>query len=83
MKNVPKVSWVKPKINHLAVLLDSYKRERHMTAEQIGKLVGCSGSNVRVQMSKPADQWQIGKLKLYCDALDIPYQDAVLAAIEK
>lgn len=80
---MPKVTWCKPKVNYLSALIKAYKQERHLTADQIGKLVGCTGSNVRDQICKPAENWTIKQIKLYCDALGIPYEDAVLAAIQK
>ena len=80
---MPKVSWVRPKVNYLSALLKTYKKERRMTSEQLGKLLGVTGAQVRAQINKPADKWQIGRLKLYCDALGIPYEEAVIAAIQK
>lgn len=80
---MPKISWTRPKVNCLSALLKTYKKERRMTSEQLGKLLGVTGAQVRAQINKPADKWQIGRLKLYCDALDIPYDEAVMAAIQK
>ena len=80
---MPKVKWIRPKVNHLEALLKTYKKERRMTCAQIGKLVGCSPQNVQKNLSKPADRWTIGQIKLYCDALGIDYRDAVISAVEK
>jgi hypothetical protein len=80
---MPKVSWVKPKVNYLKCLLTEYRKAKNMTYEKLGKLVGCSAQNCKQQISKPADMWRIKDLKLYCEALDVPIEDAVLAAIQK
>ena len=80
---MPRVSWVRPKVNYLSALMETYKKERRMTYEKLGKLIGCSGQNAKQQMARPADKWTVGQIKLYCDALDIPYDEAVMAAIEK
>lgn len=81
---MPRISWTKPKVNYLSAMLRAYQKERRMTADQIGRLVGgVKGEAVRKQIAKPADMWRIRDLKLYCDALGIPYEDAVLAAVQK
>ena len=80
---MPKVSWNRPRVNHLAALLKTYKQAEHMTYEQLGKLVGCSAQNCVQQIAKPADMWTIKQIKLYCSALDVPVEDAVLAAVQK
>ena len=81
---MPKVSWARPKVNYLSAMLKTYQKERRMTADQIGRLVGgVKGEAVRKQLAKPADMWRIRDLMLYCDALGIPYEDAVLAAVQK
>lgn len=80
---MPKITWCRPKVNHLSVLLKTAKREKHMTDEQIGKLVGSASATVNGHLNKPADKWTIGQIKLYCNALGIPYDEAVLAAVQK
>ena len=80
---MPKITWCKPKVNYLAALLNTYRKERRISADELGKMIGCTGSNVRDQIRKPADMWRIRDLKLYCDALGIPYEDALMAAIQK
>ena len=80
---MPKVSWGKPKVNYLAALFRTYRKEKRMTSEQIGKLLGVSAVSVRAQMNKDAEKWRIGDLKLYCEALGIPIEDALAAAIQK
>ena len=51
-----------------------------MSAEEMGKRLGVTADNVRHQIGKPADQWNIGQLKRYCDVLGIPYGEALDAA---
>ena len=80
---MPKVSWVRPKVNYLAALLEAYKKDQRMTYDKLGKLIGCSGQNAKQQMARPADKWTVGQIKAYCDALNIPYEDAALAAVQK
>lgn len=80
---MPKVTWIparKPKINYLAALLRGYKLTAGLTSEQIGKMLGCTADNVRRQIGKPANQWNIGMLKRYCDVLGVPYEEAMIAA---
>ena len=80
---MPRVRWAKPKRNYLAELLRAYRKERKMTSDQLAKVLGVTPSTVRAQLNKPADKWQIGRLKEYCDVLGIPYDEAVMAAIQK
>ena len=80
---MPKVSWNRPKPNYVKSLLTVYRKEAHMTYETLGKLVGCSAQNAKQNVNKPADMWRIRDLKRYCEALDVPIEDAVLAAIQK
>ena len=82
---MPKVSWLKepkPKINYLAALFLAYRKARNITCEDVGKAVGCSAQNAAKQMNKPGPDWKIGQLVKYCDALGIPYIDALEAAIK-
>lgn len=66
--------------NALAALLRGYKLAAGMSADEIGKRLGVTADNVRHQIGKPADQWNIGQLKRYCDVLGIPYGEALDAA---
>ena len=80
---MPKVTWRQPakvQVNELAALFRAYRKARGMTSEDIAAKVGCTAQNARVQMNKPAREWNIGQLLRYCDALDIPYDEALAAA---
>lgn len=82
---MPKVTWLKaakPKkeVNHLAMVLRGYKLASGLTSEELGKRLDCTADNVRRQIGKPANQWNIGMLKRYCDALGVPYEEAFSAA---
>lgn len=79
---MPKVNWTR-KRNHLAELLRAYKQERKITSVVLGKTLGISPEAVRKQLTKPVDRWTIGQIKRYCDILSVPYEEAVLAAIQK
>ena len=82
---MPKVNWIGPpkkKVNKLAALFYAYRKARNMTSIDIGRAVGCSPENARHQMNKPGTAWNIGQLMKYCDALGIPYEEALRAAIE-
>ena len=83
---MPKVTWLKsakPKVNHLSGLFYAYRQSTGLSSAEIGKRVGCSASNARGQMIKPAESWNVGQLLRYCDALGIPYEDAIRAAAQK
>lgn len=80
---MPKISWVKPRVNYLVVLLSAYRQQRKMTFDQLGKKLGCSAQNVKQQMGRPAGKWKIEQILEYCDALGIPYEEALKAAIQK
>ncbi len=83
---MPKVTWLgtgkkKPKpYNALAATLRGYKLASGLTSEQIGKKLGVTAENVRHQIGKPANQWNIGALKKYCDVIGCPYEEALAAA---
>lgn len=80
---MPRIKYIparKPKANELAALFRAYRKERGMTSEAMAQALGCSPENVRYQMNKPGDQWNIGALKKYCDVLEIPYEEAMRAA---
>ncbi len=81
---MPKTTWIggkkKPKYNALAALLRGYKMASGLTSEQIGEALGITADHVRHQIGKPADQWNIGMLKRYCDILGVPYAEAMEAA---
>jgi predicted transcriptional regulator len=79
---MPKVTWIKPKVNELAALFRAYRTARKMTSTQIAEKVGCTPQNARVQMNKPGRDWNKGQLLCYCDALGIPYAEAMEAAIK-
>ena len=51
---MPKVTWIKPKVNELAALFRTYRNARHMTSTQIAEKIGCTPQNARVQMNIPA-----------------------------
>ena len=79
---MPKVTWIHtpaPKINHLAELFRAYRKATGLTSEKLAEKIGCTPENVRAQMNKPVEQWQIGRLFEYCDALGIPHEDALRA----
>ena len=85
---MPRVTWLnvkakeapKVKVNYLAALFTAYRKERKITSVDMAEKLGCTAQNVRVQMSKPGTEWNIGKLLAYCDVLGIPYCDALEAA---
>ena len=77
---MPKVTWIKPKVNELAALFSTYRKARHMTSAQIADIIGCTPQNARVQMNKPGRDWNVGMLLRYCDVLGIPYDEALQAA---
>lgn len=77
---MPKVKWIKPKVNELAALFATYRKVRHMTSTQIAEKIGCTPQNARVQMNKPGRDWNVGMLLQYCDVLGIPYDEALQAA---
>lgn len=77
---MPKVTWMKPKVNELAALFAAYRKARHLTSTQIAEKIGCTPQNARVQMNKPGREWNIGQLLRYCDVLGIPYDEALAAA---
>lgn len=77
---MPKVKWIKPKVNELAALFRTYRAARHMTSTQIAEKIGCTPQNARVQMNKPGRDWNVGMLLRYCDVLGIPYDEALQAA---
>lgn len=83
---MPKVKWIngqkKPRkpVNHLAATLREYRRASGLTSSEIAQRVGCSPENVRHQMAKPADQWQIGRLRQYCAIIGCPIEEALAAA---
>ena len=79
---MPKVKWIRPKVNELAALFRAYKKARKISSAEIAYEIGCSPSNVRCQMNKPGTEWNIGQLVKYCDVLGIPYADAFEAAIK-
>ena len=83
---MPKVKWIggqkrprKP-VNHLAATLRVYKSAAGLTSKDIAKRVGCTPENVRTQLNKPADQWQIGRLRQYCSIIGCPIEEALAAA---
>jgi len=84
---MPKVAWIggekrrkaKP-VNHLAATLRGYKLASGLTSEEIAAKIGCSPENVRHQLCKPADQWQIGRLRQYCSIIGCPIEEALAAA---
>ncbi|MBR1565875.1 MAG: hypothetical protein IJ649_03835, partial [Oscillospiraceae bacterium] len=62
---MPRVTWLraaKPKreVNRLAAVLRGYKLASGLTSEELGKRLNCTADNVRRQIGKPADQWNIG-----------------------
>lgn len=77
---MPKLTWIKPKVNELAALFAAYRKARNMTSTQIAEMIGCTPQNARVQMNKPGREWNIGQLLRYCDVLGIPYEEALAAA---
>ncbi len=80
---MPKVTWIKPKVNELAALFSTYRKARGMTSAQIAEEIGCTAQNARVQMNKPGSDWNIGQLLRYCDVLGIPYDEALAAAAKQ
>ncbi len=80
---MPKVTWrskPKPKVNYLAAVLREYKRAAGLTSEKIADLLNVSPEHVRYMIGKPADKWNIGQLKEYCDVIGCPYAEALEAA---
>lgn len=78
---MPRVTWInRPKVNELAALFRTYRTARNMTSAQIADRIGCTAQNARVQMNKPGRDWNVGMLLRYCDALGIPYDEALKAA---
>lgn len=83
---MPKVTWIgtkrhQPKpYNALAAVLRGYKLASGLTAEQIGERLGVTGDHVKHQIAKPADRWNIGALKRFCDVIGCPYEEAFAAA---
>ena len=77
---MPKVKYItgkKPvKVNYLAGVFAAYRAAYKLTSEDVAARVGCTAQNVRCQWSKPADQWSIGQLKTYCEAMGIPISEA-------
>lgn len=79
---MPKVTWFKApvQVNHLAAVFRAYRKATGKTSAQIGKELGCTAENARLQMNKPGKDWNIGMLMKYCDVLGIPYEEALQAA---
>ena len=82
---MPKLTWMnrKPvKVNYLAALFREYRLLRGMPAAKVAEAVGCSEDNARCQMNKRPGAWNIEQLMRYCDALEIPYEDAFDMAVK-
>lgn len=82
---MPKLTWMNkspPRVNYLAALLREYKRAAQRTSDDLAKELGCTPENIRGQIRKPAEKWTVGQLMIYCDLLQIPYEEAFSAAIK-
>ena len=79
---MPKVTWMKPprKVNRLAAVLREYKRVSGLTSAQIGDALDYTPEYVRQLLGKPADKWNIGKLKEFCGVIGCPVSEALEAA---
>lgn len=83
---MPKVTWIgtkrrQPKpYNALAAVLRGYKLASGLTSAEIGDKLGITPEHARRLIGRPADQWNIGALKRFCDVIGCPYEEALSAA---
>ena len=75
---MPKLTWMNkpPKVNRLEACLKMYKRAAGMTSDGLGAKLGCTGNAVRQQLRKRPEEWNIGALLRYCEALGCPPEEA-------
>ena len=84
---MPKVKWCSPKpkqkpYNHLAAVLRGYKLASGLNFEQIGEKLGVTANRASHMIARPADEWTIGRLRQFCQAIGCPLQEALEAAGE-
>lgn len=83
---MPRVTYVTGKKtvkpNYLAAVFSAYRRANKITSEDVAERIGCSPSNARCQMAKPGSEWNIGQLAKYCEAVGVPIQEALEAAVK-
>ena len=82
-KPKPEEIFVVPEANYLAEYFNRYMKARRMNTDTLGQLLGCSGSNVRHALSKPASAWRIDDIVRYCNALGCPVETALKLAVMK
>ena len=71
-----------PPPNYVAELFWRYAKAQQMNSSCIGQALGVSGSAVRHALSRPVVAWTIGEIYRYCNALNVPTEDALMAASE-
>lgn len=82
---MPKVKWCVPKqkqkpYNKLAAVLRGYKLASGLNFEQIGEKLGVTANRAAHMIARPADEWTIGRLRRFCQAINCPLQEALEAA---
>lgn len=76
-KTIQEENLIVPEANYLTDLFNRYMKARHMNTDMLGQLLGCTGSNVRHALKKPAVQWRIEDIKRYCSVLGCPFEKAM------
>ncbi len=61
-----------PPCNPVSETVWRYARFYHLTTDDIGKALGCSGSNVRYMLKRPLDCWRMDEIKRYCEVVNCP-----------
>lgn len=74
--------YCKPKVpppNYLSELLKRYKKAQTITDDQLAEKFRTCRKTVNSRLNQNADDWNIGELRRYCEALNVPFSDAMAA----
>lgn len=65
----------RPSINSVVMLVQAYMRAGELTADDVGRTMGLTGSGFRSMLARPMDSWTLGEIRKTCNAVNCPLSD--------
>lgn len=65
-----------PEANYVADLIRRYMKAQQLTTDDLGKIMNCTGANVRLKLLRPIGKWTVADILAQCDAVNCPADKA-------
>lgn len=65
-----------PEPNYISDLIRRYMKAQQLTTDDVGKIMNCSGANIRAKLTRPIGKWAVSDIISLCNAVNCPVTEA-------